>query len=132
MCMQAELQAILHHESLARAGILILANKQDLRDAMTVEELSTALGLTGIRDHPWHIQPSCALKYAFRKKGLGRSGQPWVWDSETNCPVSASRMSLIQAKVVEWFVGLTGIRDQPWHIFSPAAPSSTLLAPQKT
>ena len=59
---QAELQAILHHESLARSGILILANKQDLKDAMSVEDLSVALGLTGIRDHPWHIQPTCALR----------------------------------------------------------------------
>ena len=33
---------------------------------MSVEDLSTALGLTGIRDHPWHIQPTCALKYAFQ------------------------------------------------------------------
>ena len=90
---QAELHAILHHESLARAGILILANKQaraqlgagswlclpvqaprldltvgrglqDLKDAMSVEELSSALGLTSIRDHAWHMQPCCALRCA--------------------------------------------------------------------
>ena len=97
--MQAELLAILHHESLARAGILILANKQarssdrhvlcgvlpagrrrsptcagrpsrlpcvpqDLKAAMSVEELSSALGLTSMRDHPWHMQPCCALRCA--------------------------------------------------------------------
>ena len=34
----------------------VMANKQDLRDAMTVEELSTALSLHSIRNHDWHIQ----------------------------------------------------------------------------
>lgn len=59
--LQAELQSILGHEDLKGAGILIFANKQDLKDAMSVEELSTSLALTDIRSHPWHIQPCCAL-----------------------------------------------------------------------
>ncbi|KAK9804160.1 hypothetical protein WJX73_006716 [Symbiochloris irregularis] len=58
---KGELQSILGHEDLRTIGILILANKQDLKDAMSVEEMSTALALTDIRDHPWHIQPCCAL-----------------------------------------------------------------------
>ena len=34
---------------------------QDLKDAMTVEELSTALSLHSIRNHDWHIQACCAI-----------------------------------------------------------------------
>lgn len=73
--LQAELGAILQHGSLMQAGILILANKQDLRDAMSVEELSTALGLTSVRDHPWHMQPSCAVSGTGLQEGLA-----WIAD----------------------------------------------------
>ncbi len=53
---QAELMGLLESEDLARTPILVLANKQDLKDAMTVEEMSTALSLHSIRNHDWHIQ----------------------------------------------------------------------------
>ena len=39
----------------------MLANKQDLPDAMSVAELSEALNLHAIKGHEWHIQASCAL-----------------------------------------------------------------------
>jgi ADP-ribosylation factor-like protein 5B len=52
---------VLEHEDLARTPILVLANKQDLPDAMGVEELTRALDLHAIRNHDWHIQACCAL-----------------------------------------------------------------------
>lgn len=58
---KAELESLLEHEDLARTPILVLANKQDLRDAMSAAELTTALNLAAIRNHDWHIQPCCAL-----------------------------------------------------------------------
>lgn len=56
-----ELFNLLENEELAKVPILVLANKQDLKDAMGVEELSTNLSLHSIRNHDWHIQACCAL-----------------------------------------------------------------------
>lgn len=56
-----ELFRLLTHESLKHSSVLVLANKQDLSDAMTAAELSTSLSLTDIKKHSWHIQASCAL-----------------------------------------------------------------------
>lgn len=41
------------HEHLAEVPILVLANKKDLRDAMTASELTTALALTDVKVR-WH------------------------------------------------------------------------------
>ncbi|GLC36837.1 hypothetical protein PLESTB_000777300 [Pleodorina starrii] len=58
---KSELFNLLESEELAKAPILVYANKQDLRDAMTVEELTQSLMLHSIRNHDWHIQACCAL-----------------------------------------------------------------------
>ena len=46
------------HEHLAEVPILVLANKKDLRDAMTASELTTALALTDVkvRRRQWHTR----------------------------------------------------------------------------
>lgn len=54
--MQNELFNLLDHEHLSEAAILIMANKQDLKDAMTVKEMSDVLALHTIKRHDWHIQ----------------------------------------------------------------------------
>lgn len=51
-----ELHAVLDSDELRDACVLIFANKQDLRDAVTPAELSEALSLHSIRTHDWHIQ----------------------------------------------------------------------------
>ncbi|ELR25449.1 Arl5family small GTPase [Acanthamoeba castellanii str. Neff] len=56
-----ELEKMLRHESLRTAKILVFANKQDLKGAMTSAELSDALNLHAVKDHDWHIQACCAL-----------------------------------------------------------------------
>ena len=56
-----ELYSMLAHEDLRRAAVLVLANKQDLKGAMTAAEISAQLNLTTVKDHPWHIQACCAL-----------------------------------------------------------------------
>ena len=38
---------------------LVLANKQDLADAMTAHEISEGLELHAIKSHEWHIQGAC-------------------------------------------------------------------------
>eukprot|EP01117_Protostelium_nocturnum_P003603 TRINITY_DN1480_c0_g1_i9.p1 TRINITY_DN1480_c0_g1~~TRINITY_DN1480_c0_g1_i9.p1 ORF type:complete len:202 (-),score=21.20 TRINITY_DN1480_c0_g1_i9:449-1054(-) len=56
-----ELVKMLDHEHLKNALLLVFANKQDLKGAMTVAEISTALGLHNHKDHANHIQACCAL-----------------------------------------------------------------------
>ncbi|EIE21917.1 Arl5-family small GTPase [Coccomyxa subellipsoidea C-169] len=68
-----ELFNLLDHEHLAEAAILIMANKQDLKDAMTVKEMSDVLALHSIKRHDWHIQAACA------KTGEGlMEGMEWI------------------------------------------------------
>jgi signal recognition particle receptor subunit beta len=55
---QAELFNLLDHEHLQEAAILVMANKQDLKDAMTVKEMTEVLSLHSIKRHDWHIQVS--------------------------------------------------------------------------
>jgi hypothetical protein len=59
--MQSELQSVLSHEDLMGSCVLIFANKQDLKDALTVEELTQKLSLHSIKTHDWHIQSCCAV-----------------------------------------------------------------------
>jgi len=68
---QLELQRLLECDSLAGACILVFANKQDLREAMGVAELTAVLGLQSVRTHEWHVQPACALTGEGLHDGLG-------------------------------------------------------------
>ncbi|CAF1146755.1 unnamed protein product [Adineta ricciae] len=56
-----ELFRMLQSEELRTASVLIFANKQDIKDAMTSAEISKQLCLTSIKDQAWHIQACCAL-----------------------------------------------------------------------
>ncbi|EGC30199.1 hypothetical protein DICPUDRAFT_93016 [Dictyostelium purpureum] len=65
-----ELFKMLAHENLKKSIILIYANKQDLKDAMSPTELSTLLSLHSIKDHDYHIQACCALTGQGLEQGL--------------------------------------------------------------
>lgn len=56
-----ELYRMLSHEELSKAAVLVFANKQDVKGAMTAAEISRQLDLTAIKKHQWHIQSCCAL-----------------------------------------------------------------------
>lgn len=56
-----ELDKMLAHEDLSPASILIFANKQDIKGAMTPAEISKRLNLTAIKKRRWQIQACCAL-----------------------------------------------------------------------
>uniref|UniRef100_A0A2K6SLE9 ADP-ribosylation factor-like protein 14 n=1 Tax=Saimiri boliviensis boliviensis TaxID=39432 RepID=A0A2K6SLE9_SAIBB len=43
------------------ASVLIFANKQDVKDSMSLVEISQFLTLSTIKDHSWHIRGCCAL-----------------------------------------------------------------------
>lgn len=56
-----ELYHMLANEDLKHAGVLLYANKQDIKGSMSSAEISQQLNLTSIKDHEWHIQACCAL-----------------------------------------------------------------------
>eukprot|EP01083_Nonionella_stella_P127346 385772_1 len=55
-----EMQRMLAEDELEHAVLLVFANKQDLPNAMSVDEVSDALGLNHLREREWYIQGSCA------------------------------------------------------------------------
>eukprot|EP00440_Ansanella_granifera_P014521 gb/GFBE01015784.1/.p1 GENE.gb/GFBE01015784.1/~~gb/GFBE01015784.1/.p1 ORF type:complete len:184 (+),score=59.72 gb/GFBE01015784.1/:1-552(+) len=55
-----ELQALLQDDEMRQAALLVLANKQDLPNAMTAAEVSSKLGLHELRARQWSIQSTCA------------------------------------------------------------------------
>ncbi|CAG2182885.1 unnamed protein product, partial [Oppiella nova] len=63
-----ELWKMLAHDDLRRAGVLIYANKQDVKGCMTAAQISKELNLTAIKKHKWQIQACCAL-----------TGEGYVW-----------------------------------------------------
>ena len=48
-------------KALKNSKLLVFANKNDLKGAMTAAEISEFVGLETIKDHAWHIQSCCAL-----------------------------------------------------------------------
>eukprot|EP01107_Rhizomastix_libera_P008565 TRINITY_DN23844_c0_g1_i1.p1 TRINITY_DN23844_c0_g1~~TRINITY_DN23844_c0_g1_i1.p1 ORF type:complete len:180 (-),score=42.04 TRINITY_DN23844_c0_g1_i1:31-570(-) len=70
---KSELHKLLAHPALQRSILLIFANKQDVRGAMSATELTNVLALHTITDHDWHIQSCCAIT----GDGLNE-GMDWV------------------------------------------------------
>jgi len=55
-----ELWKVLESPELANAVLLVFANKQDLPNAFSAEEVANGLEMQKITTHPWHVQPACA------------------------------------------------------------------------
>ncbi|CAJ0558026.1 unnamed protein product, partial [Mesorhabditis spiculigera] len=55
-----KLASLLTEDLLRNTIFLLLANKQDLPNALTAEELAQELGTTGNQTHKWHIQATSA------------------------------------------------------------------------
>jgi len=86
--MKDELFRLLGHEDLQHSVVLVFANKQDIKDAMTPAEITDALSLHSIKDHDWHIQACCALTGEGLYDGLGWIAQrvtgkapTWCWSA---------------------------------------------------
>jgi ADP-ribosylation factor-like protein 5B len=52
---------MLAQDELKKSGVLIFANKQDVKGSMSAAEISRHLNLTSIKTHRWQIQSCCAL-----------------------------------------------------------------------
>jgi ADP-ribosylation factor-like protein 5B len=57
----AEFHKMMEHDSLKNAICLVLANKQDVKGALSAAQISESLKLTSLKDRQWHIQACCAL-----------------------------------------------------------------------
>eukprot|EP00483_Globobulimina_turgida_P000368 UN00368 len=55
-----ELHSMLQDDELSDAVLLVLANKQDLPNTMSVNEIVDRLQLNAVRNKQWHIQATCA------------------------------------------------------------------------
>lgn len=57
----AELTEVLAHPSMARVPFLVLANKQEVPDALPLVEIRDRLGLERFRDRRWELRACSAL-----------------------------------------------------------------------
>ncbi|XP_022718563.1 ADP-ribosylation factor 1-like 2 [Durio zibethinus] len=57
-----EFQTIINDPFMLNSVILVLANKQDMKGAMTAMEVCNGLGLFDLKNRKWHIQGTCALR----------------------------------------------------------------------
>ena len=57
-----EFQTIINDPFMLNSVILVFANKQDLKGAMTTREVCEGLGLFDLKNRKWHIQGTCALR----------------------------------------------------------------------
>jgi len=55
-----ELEKMMAEEELQEAALLVLANKQDLPNAMATSDLVEKLGLRSLHRRQWYIQAACA------------------------------------------------------------------------
>ncbi|KAG4098052.1 ADP-ribosylation factor 2 [Neocallimastix lanati (nom. inval.)] len=73
-----EMTKIFQSELLQDASILIFANKQDCKGALSAAEITEKLKLTSIKDRNWHIQACCALTGDGLYEGLD-----WILSSKS-------------------------------------------------
>ncbi|KAF9412161.1 Arf GTPase arf1 [Podila epigama] len=67
---QDELMKMLQEDELRDACLLVLANKQDLPNAMSASETADKLGLPSLRGTRWKIQATCATSGEGLYEGL--------------------------------------------------------------
>ena len=65
-----EFYKLLNHDDLKDIPFLILANKQDLPNIMSTDEISAKLNLESINDREWYIQGTSAITSEGINRGL--------------------------------------------------------------
>ena len=65
-----ELKKMLAEEELKDAVVLVMANKQDLKEAMTPTEVSEKLGIGNLKNRNWLVQGTSATSGQGLKEGL--------------------------------------------------------------
>ncbi|KAJ7543069.1 hypothetical protein O6H91_09G024100 [Diphasiastrum complanatum] len=67
---KTEFQAIISDPLMRNCAILVFANKQDMKGAMSPAEVCEALGLYSLQNRRWQIQGTCATKGEGLYEGL--------------------------------------------------------------
>ncbi|KAJ5637576.1 ARF/SAR [Penicillium lividum] len=67
---RAELEFLLQQDELKKALLLVVANKQDLADAMSSTEIYETLDLQNVRQNNWYIQSASATSGDGLPEGL--------------------------------------------------------------
>ncbi|XP_010463760.1 PREDICTED: ADP-ribosylation factor 1-like 2 [Camelina sativa] len=83
-----EFQDIIRDPFMLNSIILVFANKQDMRGAMSPREVCEGLGLLELKNRKWHIQGTCALQGDGLYEGLD-------WLSSTLKEVKAAGYSSV-------------------------------------
>jgi small GTP-binding protein len=55
-----ELENVLREEELQNACVLVLANKQDLPQAASINTITEKLGMYNLKNRKWYVQATCA------------------------------------------------------------------------
>lgn len=105
-----ELHWFLAEDELKDAVLLVMANKQDLPNAMPVEEITDKLGLNKIRQRAWHIEGTCATKGDGLYEGLS-----WLKETLANKevkkvitkPIVETKDSVTKSSFSSWMSTLT-------------------------
>mmetsp|Transcript_1339 Transcript_1339/g.1513 ORF Transcript_1339/g.1513 Transcript_1339/m.1513 type:complete len:182 (-) Transcript_1339:42-587(-) len=66
----SELTRMLKEDDLIGVPVMVLANKQDLPDALSSAELVEKFNLSALSDRQWHVQPACAISGDGLEEGL--------------------------------------------------------------
>uniref|UniRef100_A0A672GAS7 ADP-ribosylation factor 4 n=1 Tax=Salarias fasciatus TaxID=181472 RepID=A0A672GAS7_SALFA len=65
-----ELLKMIQEDELKDAVLLVMANKQDLPNSMSVTDLTEKLGLPSLRNRTWYVQATCATQGTGMYEGL--------------------------------------------------------------
>lgn len=73
------LEMLLSGENLLGVPVLVLANKQDLPNALSPSQVVTELDLQRISDRPWHIEGTCSCTGEGLQEGLDWLAKAMMW-----------------------------------------------------
>ncbi|RUS34544.1 P-loop containing nucleoside triphosphate hydrolase protein [Jimgerdemannia flammicorona] len=103
---RTELHQMMETESLQNASLLIFANKQDMKDALTASQISEALNLTSLKDRQWHIQH---IRRSGLDCGADQCALIWFWD----CGILRTSSRLIRLSLRTFHTRVADLGKKP-------------------
>ncbi|KAL6058957.1 Arf GTPase arf1 [Balamuthia mandrillaris] len=64
------LHRMLREDQMRETAVLVLANKMDMPEAMSVAEVSDRLGLHAMKERKWFIQATCATRDMYKRNKI--------------------------------------------------------------
>lgn len=116
-----ELAVLMNEDELRNAVLLVMANKQDLPNAMSVAEVTDRLGLHALRNRQWYIQSACAPSGDGLYEGLDWLANALATADTPTVSSIASMYSNASSAVASWFRFPTAAPSEPNPAPVPAA-----------